>query len=81
MKRSPGASKGQVTLSELGSGRACLPWGEGGGVQGGLTAPFAHRVACWNKLLGTPKNGAPWRLLGCLWLLLDGCCYFLVGSG
>ena len=33
------------------------------------------------SFLGTPKNGAPKRLLGCLLLLLDCCCNFLVGSG
>ena len=33
------------------------------------------------SFLGTPKNGAPWRVLGCVLLLLEGCCWLLAGSG
>ena len=39
-----------------------------------LEQPMAKR-----SFLGTLKNGAPWSF--CLLLLLDGCCYFLVGCG
>ena len=30
---------------------------------------------------GTPKKAAPWRLLGCLLFLPDGCCHFPGGCG